>query len=359
MPLAHQLGERADLQLGVGALDDLHLAAALELGQERAEVRPRHLHPPRLECRGTIALVAAGGPAARVASRCWRSACDPRGGGATLGSYQEAGSGPRWLRSPEAAASGTAPRGAPRGSQGEEMGKAAFGVELFQYLDANTLVEEVQFAERLGYDSVGLGDSQLLWRELYVLLGAAAVTTSRILLASGVTNPVTRHPSVTASALLTLQELSNNRVILGIGVGFTSLSIMGLPPVPRAELRRYVEQVRALCRGETVQGERAAMRLAFGAPERCPPVVIPAAGPKMLRLAGEVGDGVILQSCPPFPGEVFQTMLGHVREGRAAAGRENEPFTVYHGLPAAVHSDRAVALGSVKSHVAVGLLKPR
>jgi len=239
------------------------------------------------------------------------------------------------------------------------MGKAAFGVELFQYLDANTLLEEVQLAERLGYDSVWLGDSQLLWRELYVLLGAAAVTTSRILLATGVTNPVTRHPSVTASALMTLQELSRDRAILGIGVGFTSLSIMGMPPAPRAVLRRYVEQVRALCRGETVQGERAAMHLAFGAAERCPPVVIPAAGPKMLRLAGEIGDGVILQSCPPFPGEVFQTMLEHVRAGRAAAGRGDAPFTVYHGLPAAVHRDRAVALGSVKSHVAVGLLKPR
>ena len=119
--------------------------------------------------------------------------------------------------------------------------------------------------------------------------------------------------------------------------------------LPRAELRRYVEQVRALCRGETVQGERAAMRLAFGTPERCPPVVIPAAGPKMLRLAGEVADGVILQSCPPFPGEVFQTMLGHVREGRAAAGREHERFTVYHGLPAAVHRDRAVALPPVNA----------
>jgi 5,10-methylenetetrahydromethanopterin reductase len=79
----------------------------------------------------------------------------------------------------------------------------------------------------------------------------------------------------------------------------------------------------------------------------------------MLRLAGEIADGVILQSCPPFPGEVFQTMLAHVREGRAAAGRENAPFAVYHGIPAAVHPDRAVALGSVKSHVAVGLLKPR
>ena len=56
------------------------------------------------------------------------------------------------------------------------MSKVAFGVELFQYLDAPTLVEEIKLAERLGFDTVWLGDSQLLWRELYVLLGAAAAT---------------------------------------------------------------------------------------------------------------------------------------------------------------------------------------
>jgi 5,10-methylenetetrahydromethanopterin reductase len=239
------------------------------------------------------------------------------------------------------------------------MSKVAFGVELFQYLDAPTLVEEIKLAEHLGFETVWLGDSQLLWRELYVLLGAAAVNTSRITLASGVTNPVTRHPAVTASALMTLQELSGNRALLGIGVGFTSLSIMGLPPTTRAELRRYVEAVRALCRGETVEGERVAMHLAFGAPDRCPPVVIPGSGPKMLRLAGEIGDGVILQSCPPFPGETYHAMIGHVREGRAAAGREYAPFTTYLGLPAAAHRDRATAMASVKSHIAVGLLKPK
>jgi 5,10-methylenetetrahydromethanopterin reductase len=68
---------------------------------------------------------------------------------------------------------------------------------------------------------------------------------------------------------------------------------------------------------------------------------------------------VILQSCPPFPGETYHAMIGHVREGRAAAGREYAPFTTYLGLPAAAHRDRATAMASVKSHIAVGLLKPK
>src|SRR3954463_14462228 len=98
------------------------------------------------------------------------------------------------------------------------MSKVAFGVELFQYLDASTLVEEIKLAERLGFETVWLGDSQLLWRELYVRRGARAGNPSRIVLAGGVTTPRPRHPAVTASALMTLQELSSNRALLGIGV---------------------------------------------------------------------------------------------------------------------------------------------
>src|SRR5919199_5132472 len=94
-----------------------------------------------------------------------------------------------------------------------------FGVELHEYVDAATVLREARQAEALGYASVWLGDSQLIWRELYVLLGAVAATTARVALGTGVTNPITRHPAVTAGALMTLQELSRGRAILGIGLG--------------------------------------------------------------------------------------------------------------------------------------------
>jgi 5,10-methylenetetrahydromethanopterin reductase len=88
-------------------------------------------------------------------------------------------------------------------------------------------------------------------------------------------------------------------------------------------------------------------------------VVIPGSGRKMLRLAGEIADGVILQSCPPEPNATYHEMLAEVRAGREAAGRLDQPFSTCLGIPAAAHRDRAVALGSVKSHIAVGLLKPK
>src|SRR5262245_32159669 len=129
---------------------------------------------------------------------------------------------------------------------GGAMTRPSFGIELYGYLDAATLLEEIQLAERLGFESVWLGDSQLIWRDLYVMLGAAAATTSRVALATGVTNPVTRHATVTAGAVVSLQELSGGRMILGAGVGFTSLGMLGRRPVTRAELHRFVQEVVAL-----------------------------------------------------------------------------------------------------------------
>src|SRR5712692_1537509 len=122
----------------------------------------------------------------------------------------------------------------------------AFGISLWESLDAPTILHEVQLAEQSGFDAVWLGDSQLLWREAYVLLGAASALTTRVLLGVGVTNPVTRHPTVTASALLTLQEASCGRALMGVGVGSTAVRTLGQQPVSRAELTRWVELVRAL-----------------------------------------------------------------------------------------------------------------
>jgi 5,10-methylenetetrahydromethanopterin reductase len=117
--------------------------------------------------------------------------------------------------------------------------------------------------------------------------------------------------------------------------------------------------VRALCRGETVQGATREMRLAFGSAGQCPPVVVSGGGPKMLRLAGEIGDGVMVQTCPFGAADTLETMLGHVRDGRQAGGRGAAPFTTYISIPTAVHRDRGEALAAVKSHVAVALLKPQ
>src|SRR5436305_1817108 len=121
---------------------------------------------------------------------------------------------------------------------------------LFPSEEPRRLLELIALAETLGYHTVYVGDSQMIWREAFVLLGAAALTTSRIRLATGVTNPITREPAVVAAAIETLVELAGPRVILGIGAGDSSLRTLGKHPASLKQLeldpptQRVVEQVR-------------------------------------------------------------------------------------------------------------------
>jgi 5,10-methylenetetrahydromethanopterin reductase len=227
----------------------------------------------------------------------------------------------------------------------------AFGVELHEYLEPRTVIGEAVLAEQLGYDAVWFGDSQLIWREVYAIMGAAAVRTDRVLLGTGVTNPVTRHVSVTASALVTLQELSGGRILAGIGVGDSAVKVLGQRPVTRAALATYMAQARALAEGDAVATPSAELRLAFGGPGKCPPLIIGASGPRMLELAGEVADGAVVTRRAQA-GPVLDAMLERVANGRRAAGREALPFRTCLSASAAIHEDREQALKAVLPHVA-------
>ena len=106
-------------------------------------------------------------------------------------------------------------------------------------------------AEETGYSHVWVGDSQNIWRELGVTLGACAVGTQRIVLGSGVTNAITRHLSVVASTWATLAEMTQGRVAIGIGAGYSSLGTLGLKPMRLAQMESVVSALRALLRGES------------------------------------------------------------------------------------------------------------
>jgi alkanesulfonate monooxygenase SsuD/methylene tetrahydromethanopterin reductase-like flavin-dependent oxidoreductase (luciferase family) len=233
-----------------------------------------------------------------------------------------------------------------------------FGVELHQYLDARTVLEEVRLAEQLGFDAVWLGDSQLIWRELWALMGAAAVSTSRITLGVGVTNAMTRHASVTASAAMTVQELSGNRLVLGIGRGYTAVRTAGMPRASLERLRRYVETVRGLCAGSEMNG----MRLGYVNPHpdpvpegegaMAPPIYLGvSSGPRALELAGEIGDGVVVtgQTCHvPTIGR----LRDHVAAGLGRRADRPAAFPFCIGAAAAIHPEREPALQAVKPTVA-------
>src|SRR5919109_29334 len=101
-------------------------------------------------------------------------------------------------------------------------------------------VRQAQAAERAGFDGFALVDSQNLAGDTYVGLALAAHATERIKLATGVTNPLTRHPAVTASAIATVQAESNGRAVLGIGRGDSSLAYLGLAPASMPVFDSYL-----------------------------------------------------------------------------------------------------------------------
>ncbi|NIM05473.1 MAG: LLM class flavin-dependent oxidoreductase, partial [Deltaproteobacteria bacterium] len=193
-----------------------------------------------------------------------------------------------------------------------------------------------------------VGDSHLIWREAYVNLAAMAVNTSKVKLGTGVSNPITRHPSVVASAFVTLEELASRRINVGIGLGDSSVETMGMKPARLADFEKTIHQMRGLMRGENVELETGSIHLNFPTKEPIP-IYIAASGPKMLELAGRVADGVIvLVGTDP---SYLKQAQEKIQSGIRAAGRKPEDVELVLWVPCAV-SDKMPARDAVKAHVA-------
>jgi 5,10-methylenetetrahydromethanopterin reductase len=215
----------------------------------------------------------------------------------------------------------------------------------------------VRLAEELGYSHVWFGDSQVIWRELYVNLGAAALATKRVTLAAGVTNPLTRNVTVTASALATLHELTGGRVALGIGTGDSSVETLGERPATLAYLKESIQVIRRLLAGERVALGTGEVHMDWAQVSPIP-VFIGASGPRVLRLAGQVADGaIILVGTAP---EYLHAALACIRQGAEEAGRDlqAEGFKYVCWVPCAISRDGKAARDLVKAHVARILKRP-
>src|SRR5688572_4063201 len=155
------------------------------------------------------------------------------------------------------------------------------------------MVQLAKVTEELGYSHIWVGDSHLIWREAYVNMAAMALSTTRVKLGTGVTNPLTRHPSVVASAYATLEEYSPGRMIVGIGLGDSSVETMGKKPAKLAYFERTMQELRDLFAGKEVQLETGKIHLLHPCKAKVP-IYIAASGPKMLELSGRIGDGIIV-----------------------------------------------------------------
>lgn len=153
----------------------------------------------------------------------------------------------------------------------------------------------VKECEDAGFDGVGMLDSQMLERDVFVSMAHALLNTSKIKVASAVTNPVTRHPSVLASAAQTVSEVAPGRAQLWIGRGYSSANVIGIPPATVRQMRDSVVMMKSLMAGDQFDfGDTSSrMRHGGGVPT---PVYIAATGPRVMKVTGEVADGAVLMT---------------------------------------------------------------
>ena len=241
------------------------------------------------------------------------------------------------------------------------MSPVAYGVGLPPEAPVPDLVELAEGAERLGYDYVWVNDERLE-RDPSTVLAAIAMRTSRLRLGPGVTNPYSRHPALLATAAATLDELSGGRAVLGIGAGGTNHRALGIErEAPVVALREALEVIRGLLAGATVTVEGRVVRatsatLGFEAREGLP-IYIGARGPKVLELAGELADGVIVGNVASEDG--WRYALERVSKGAARAGRDLDQLALVAWVYACVADDGEAALDAIRPMAATSLVTSR
>lgn len=218
-----------------------------------------------------------------------------------------------------------------------------FGITLKPDMPPERVVALTRQAEQGGFEYGWLFDSHVLWLEPYPLLALMAAHTSRMRLGTCVTNPGVRDPTVTASALATLNLISGGRMVLGIGRGDSSRRVLGKKPLTLRDLETAALTIRELAAGRPTASDGEEVRLEWARGEL--PVWIAGYGPKALHLAGQIADGVILQFADPH---LIAWCMGFVREGAEQAGRDFNSIQIMAAAPVWVADDLAAARERVR-----------
>ncbi|MES2999631.1 MAG: LLM class flavin-dependent oxidoreductase [Pseudomonadota bacterium] len=231
-----------------------------------------------------------------------------------------------------------------------------YSVGTYPNVSAQEMVATGVLADQLGFHTMWVPDSHLLWREAYVLLGAIASQTKRIRLATAVTNPMTRHLTVTSSAFSTLDELSGGRATLGISVGDSALKTMGLQISTVDNFEASLKMIQALLQGETVDVPGGDTATISHAKNRKVPIYVASTGPRMLKLAGRLADGVVLMN--GVAPDLLQAAIDKVHEGAREVNRD--PAEVKVVVWAAAHANDEnprESLNAVKYNIARAILR--
>lgn len=237
-----------------------------------------------------------------------------------------------------------------------------FGVALPLRAPIGEILETARLAERLGFNSVWATHDRLQ-KDAFSVLAALALKTRRVRLGPGVTNPYSRQPAMIAAAIATLDELSGGRAVLGLGAGGTTHRALGIRRErPVTTLRETIGLIRRLLAGEEVTFDgrfvhATGARLDFVPTRAAVPVYVGSRGPRLLELAGELADGVIVGNVATAEGWGYA--LDHVAAGAERAGRKLSDLHLTAWVYCAVADGQAEALEAVQPLVATSLVTSR
>jgi probable F420-dependent oxidoreductase len=222
----------------------------------------------------------------------------------------------------------------------------SFGVTVLPDPPYQRLIELLQLAEAQGFEYGWTYDSHVLWQESTPTLALAAAATQRIKLGHMVTNPGTREPTVVASSYATLQDISNGRMVMGIGRGDSARRYINQKPVRVAKFEEAIRMIKPFMNGESVHWNDTDLQLTWVRPE-LPPIEMHVAGygPRVLGLAGQYGDGVIIQLADP---DIIQWIMATARQAAEEAGRDPAALKCIVSAPSHISDDLADAREQVR-----------
>jgi probable F420-dependent oxidoreductase len=233
----------------------------------------------------------------------------------------------------------------PLSAIGEEQ-MLSFGVTVLPDPPYERLIEVLRNAEQHGFEYGWTYDSHILWQESYALLAIAATQTETIKLGHCVTNPGIREPTITASWYATMQDISNGRMIMGIGRGDSSRRVVGLKPVKVAEFEASLQMIKGLMNGRKVDWNGKELELTWVRKELPEiPMHVAGYGPRALGVAGRVGDGVIIQLADP---QIIQWIMATARTAAEEEGRDPDALQCIVCAPSHVSDDLADAREQVR-----------
>ena len=219
-----------------------------------------------------------------------------------------------------------------------------FGITIKPDMTIDRIVSLTRQAEAAGFSYGWIFDSHVIWMEPFPLLTLMAENTKKMRLGTCVTNPAVRDVTVASSLFATLNVSSHGRMQMGIGRGDSSRRVLGKKPTTLENLEDFVNIFRKLNSGAAIDYDGVNTRFPW-ANAGVPPVWVAGYGPKALRTAGRIGDGVILQFADP---DLIDWCLGFVRQGAKEAGRDFAKFEVMAAAPVWASDDLKVAREHVR-----------